>query len=259
MLPAIPSLRCWSWPCPVISVFIHLSFAYLVLSVSSLLLPQSGLRARPLCLSALRYSFLPQLPPLEQRVDGDFESRNFQFIKEADKTGENEWKVDLAGFAEWLLSACLSSSLSFKGMAASFLLCLPLSCLSSSPSMICRLWPEKPLAKLWQSRARGYSRLEGLPNELNENKTSTRKTEPNIFCFKHIVMIWVHVPLTKGLHWSKNQYRSGDPEKLADIVHMARGGWQSVKSGPGAGRVTAQPWMTRLTRPEGTDNGQRVS
>lgn len=44
-----------------------------------------------------------------QRVAGDFEMRkaNFQIIKKGkDKTGEDEWKVDLAGSARWLLSVC---------------------------------------------------------------------------------------------------------------------------------------------------------
>lgn len=46
--------------------------------------------------------------------------------------------------------------------------------------------------------------------------------------------------------------------RFADDVHAARGGWQTEERGPGAGRVAAQPWMTRCTRPEGTDNGQRI-
>lgn len=45
---------------------------------------------------------------------------------------------------------------------------------------------------------------------------------------------------------------------FADTVHVAWGGWQSAKSGPRAGRVAAHPWMTRPTRPEGTDNGQSL-
>lgn len=107
MLPAIPSLRRWSCPCPV-TPFSYLAFSFLILPF----LPSaaSGPRwdtAQCLCFCWIE---LFSSPPGCHRggkgwtVTVKREGITFKSLKNtADKTGRDKWKVDLAAYARRLL------------------------------------------------------------------------------------------------------------------------------------------------------------
>lgn len=144
---------------------------------------------------------------------------------------------------------CLLEQLSFKGMAVSFRLCLPLSCLSSSPSMICQLRPKKPPAKLWQSRARGAIGWRAADWTLVSANYCTQVKSGFFFFsffFNFLQVNWwqfFNFAFLTVLH----SFVETNQQKLADIVHVAQGGWQSARSGLGlADWLPILGWLAQL-------------
>lgn len=127
-----PFLRHWNCPCPIPlfflpGLFLHLFFLSLLLRRSS-----------------VSVSFQPGVILFSSSchcvAKGWTGTRNWECVtinytkKKARLNWRTKWKIK-----NWLalLAGCLLSvtgSVSFKGMAQSLLLCLPSSCLSSSPS-----------------------------------------------------------------------------------------------------------------------------
>lgn len=167
----------------------------------------------------------------------------------------DKWKVDLAGKCKVAI-VCYTISRLFKGTALSFLLCSPSSCLYSSLSMICWLWPERPLAKLWHARARGPALSCG--GQLSERWSHCYHPTPEFYSFSLNKSIEINLFSSKSKSFCKKQKRKFKKEPARWSSPCGTRRLAVSKVWPQAGRVAAHPWMTCPIRPEGTDNGQSL-
>lgn len=103
-------------------------------------------------------------------------------------------------------------------MAGRCLLCLPPFCLPSSPSSITRVWPERPRAKLWQSRAKS--------DQGSEDTHSTPRLKSSILEPRRDVNAHFFAP--------SDSFAGAPDDNGSQTWYMRREwGWQAARSGPG--------------------------
>lgn len=124
--------------------------------------------------------------------------------------------------------------------------------------MICWLWPERPLAKLWHTRARGS--VLSCGGQLSERWSHCYHATPEFYSFSLNKLIEIKCDLFSNksklvCKKQKSKFKK-DPACWSSPCGMSR--LAVSKVWPQAGRVAAHPWMTCPIRPEGTDNGQSL-
>lgn len=185
---------------------------------------------------------------------------NFQIIKKG-KTGEDKWKVDLADYARWKAIVCLLKQLSvIQGHGSELAPVLSFF----QPFQDLSLRPEEPLAKLWQSRARGTVGWRPADWTLASANHCTQVISQyfihfNLFfkCIDNDLFSFFHKE-KKAFCTLSNSFCWDQPTKACWNCTCGTRVLAVGKVWPRAGRVAAHPWMTRPTRPEGTDNGQSL-
>lgn len=134
---------------------------------------------------------------------------------------------------------------------------LPLSCLSFSPSRICHSGQRRPWPNCG-SQGREVQWGGGQRIEHWSQQTIVLKSYPSIsyifiFFSNELIMIY-----KKAFCTLSNSFCWDQPTKAFWNCTCGTRVLAVGKVWPRAGRVAAHPWMTRPTRPEGTDNGQSL-
>lgn len=124
--------------------------------------------------------------------------------------------------------------------------------------MICWLWPERPLAKLWHARARGS--VLSCGGQLSERWSHCYHPAPEFYSFSVNKLIEIKCDLFSSKSKSVCQKQKSKFKKEPACWSSPCGTSRLAvsKVWPQAGRVAAHPWMTCPIRPEGTDNGQSL-